>query len=487
MSINLLLGLVGCVTDVAKDWFDDTGEVQDSSTNDDSAVDSQDSSPPVNYTDVVLSSNEIDIFKLSGEGSHDYAGAALAIAENATGDSSQDILIGAPSLNSSGVAYLVEGGISRDQVLYESGSTTLEGEHYYARAGESVATGEHTTHNGISDLVVGSPNYNNGNEREAGAVYLFHDAVEGDTNLSQADFQIQSDDSYDHFGSSVAVSSNFYGYGIWVGAPGDVTYGDGESAAYYFRTVYGTSPASLENAEMVLSAESLDDEVGASVASGDINGDGQDDVIIGAPSESTNSGGAAYLVYGGRDYNEMSLADADTKWISEAAGDALGETVTIVDDVNGDGRNDVVLSAPNYGQGAQSYGAVYLVQSDPGGRTDVGRSEIRIQGEGNFDRFGFSASTAGDVDADGLSDLLIGAPFAADEAGAAYLIYGDLTAGDYTVSDLAALRFVGEAERQYAGYAVIGGTDVTGDDIGDVVIGAPGGNDGVFVLSGTLF
>ena len=140
--------------------------------------------------------------------------------------------------------------------------------------------------------------------------------------------------------------------------------------------------------------------------------------------------GAAYLILGSSSgISDMSLASADAKLTGETSNDRAGWDVSTAGDVNGDGYDDVLVGAHQEDTGGTDAGAAYLVLGSSSGISDMSLSsaDAKLTGESADDRAGISVSSAGDVNNDGYSDVLVGA-FGEDtggsDAGAAYLIWG---------------------------------------------------------------
>ena len=241
------------------------------------------------------------------------------------------------------------------------------------------------------------------------------------------------------------------------------------------------------------------DDMGRSVGSGDINADGFDDLIIGAhfaDPNGVNSSGEAYVLFGG---SNVGSGDGTVNLSSDLGGtggfvlngidigDNTGRSVNLAGDVNGDGIEDVVVAAPFAAPNGGSSGEVYIVFD----ATNVGSSgtieATALNGANGFifngaasgDETGYSVSSAGDFNGDGIVDLIIGAPYAdpgGNNEGKAYVLFGSTNigvGGTVEASDLDGsngFAINGAVAKRHIGGSVGGIGDFNGDGFDDVIV-----------------
>jgi hypothetical protein len=240
------------------------------------------------------------------------------------------------------------------------------------------------------------------------------------------------------------------------------------------------------------SAAALDD-VNATTVSQGIG-----DMILGAPNADAGGidAGEARLVFGAPGLQSNATAPVGVTYRTGVAGDFVGETVSPAGDMNHDGIKDFLIGAPRSDQSASDAGLVYLIFGDPGidelspGPLDLDDLAacasptlcgVKFLGAGSGDKAGASLSRAGDINADGYDDILIGAPGADPagraDAGVVYLIFGPLSPGTIALSGVGTttpgLVLRGETVGDHLGTSVSQWEDRNSDGIDDMLLGAP--------------
>jgi hypothetical protein len=323
------------------------------------------------------------------------------------------------------------------------------------RVGYSVASAGDFDGDGRPDVMAGGPTKSTG----AGVVLLYSGAKLGGTPLSF------SGGVSDSAGLSIASAGDFNGDGyddVIIGAPGSDVGGTSRGQAYL--CLGGPVPNLAP--DLVFLGEAAGDQFGWSVAGGrDLNGDGFDDLVIGAPSNDAggSNSGRAYVFLGSSTPN----ATIDGAFTGVLTNDAFGTSVAIIGDLNRDGYADALIGAPLNDAGAMDGGAAYVFY---GGVTVNGAIDHALLGTVAADHFGTSVASLGDWNGDGDIDLAIGAPDAdltAPGAGAVFVYRGG---PDMDVAVDVVLT--GTSSADGFGIAVSSAGDVNHDGYADALVGA---------------
>ena len=479
--------------------------------------------------------NGINGFTLTGIDAGDRSGWSVSSAGDVNGDGYDDLIIGAreadPNGDRSGETYIVYGGASAPGTngvldlsdLDGSNGFILTGIDVLDNSGTSVSSAGDVNGDGYDDLIIGADGADPNGDRNAGETYLVYGGAsapgtDGMLDLSSLNgtngFILTGIDAGDTSGFSVSSAGDVNGDGyddLIIGAPSADPNGNSSAGETY--VIYGGASApggvldlsSLNGTNgFILNGIDAGDNSGISVSSaGDVNGDGYDDLIIGAWRADPNGdsyAGETYVVYGGANAPgtdgvlDLSGLDGTNGFTLNGIDfyDQSGRSVSSAGDVNGDGYDDLIIGAkgadPNGDFNAGETYIVYGGASAPGHRGVLnlgaldGTNGFTLTGIDAYDRVGQSVSSAGDVNGDGYDDLIIGAHWAGPNgnfrAGETYIVYGGASApGTGGVLDLSigtnVFILTGIDARDLSGFSVSSAGDINGDGYDDLIIGAP--------------
>lgn len=390
-----------------------------------------------------------DGLRIDGTAAGDMSGGWVSSAGDVNGDGIDDFVIGAKGAGnngrSTGSTYVVFGklgGFTSVNLSHLDGTDgfRLDGAAKSESSGQAVSSAGDVNGDGIDDLIIGSK-ASPGGEHIAGSSYVV---------FGQAQFSTTFD---------LATLDGSNGFRVDGAAPGD-------------RSGYAVS------------------------AAGDINDDGYADVVVGAPyaaRDGKTESGASYVLFGhaGGFDPALNLAALDAKDGFRIdglhAGDRLGFAVSSAGDINQDGIDDVLLSAPLAEAKGTKTGESYILfgkTSDFGRSVDLskldGTNGFRIVGAEVASRTGWSAGPAGDVNGDGIDDVIIAGVDAdptVQREGSSFVVFGRSTGFDATL-DLENLdgtngfRIDG-IEHKSQNTSVRSAGDFNGDGFGDLIIGSP--------------
>ena len=402
------------------------------------------------------------------------------------------------------------------------GDLVWEGAVSSARLGTSVAYAGDLNGDGRAELIAGAPNAKE-NGLPCGKAYVLAAPagargaipVTGATALAT----IFTAKKNSLLGASVAGLGDFDGDGfndLAVGLPGALGHVDGDDddkVAYTgaVQIIYGAAdlPAAIDidalSATRIVGAGPGEQAGFAIAAAGDVNGDGMPDLIIGAPYASPKTkcsldqSGRAYIIFGGGPRRAIIDLERDADVTIEGCQSyaRLGMAVAGSGDINGDGIDDFAVGAPYMDTGGYTDAGEVLVifgARDLPATINSGASldgiGLRFSGRANSIKLGWALAGA-DVNGDGFSDLVAGAPRGgAKLAGSAYILFGGAALpaalATNTLGDKGAV-ITGAFSYGYLGLALAAVGDVNADGLADIAIGAPEVSNGVLPLAGAVY
>ncbi len=459
-------------------------------------------------------------FRIGGIDEFDKSGFSVSEAGDVNGDGFDDLIIGASAADpggktNAGESYIVFGAAGG--FLSSFDLSTLDGTN-----GFRIDGGDANDASGLSVDGVGDINGDGFDDLIIGAVQGQSFVVFGRSTEFAAALDLSTLDGMQGFklngtaaGFTVSGAGDVNGDGFedlilgdaWAAPNGNSHAGE----SYVMFGAEGGFPASLDVSALDgtngfrLDGIDADDISGSSVSgAGDVNGDGFDDLLIGAQGADPGgdfSAGESYVVFGAADgfapSINLSTLNGDNGFRLDGIneGDYSGNSVSSAGDVNGDGFDDFIIGASDADPGGKSQaGQTYVVFGAPGRFASAfdlstlnGTNGFRVNGIDEGDVSGVSVNGAGDVNGDGFDDLIIGAlaavPGGKFDAGESYVVFG--AAGGFpsaielsTLNGTNGFRLDGVDAGDFSGRSVSGAGDVNGDGFDDLFIGADLANSG---------
>ncbi len=411
-----------------------------------------------------------DGFKLVGVRSGDLVGAAVGAAGDVNGDGFKDLILGAPGsdldeVEDVGAAYIVYGAAEFSPVLYMNqlngtNGVRLNGVAEGDLTGVSVSGAGDLNQDGYSDVIVGASGAQAGGKESAGVGYIVFgsSALPATVDLAALNgsngLRLSGNETDAQTGNAVVAAGDINRDGFddvaiaaWKsskGAKAEV----GAAYVVFGRPTFGANLVlnKLDSSSgFKMTGVEQGDRAGRGLAGGgDANGDGFDDLLLGAPFADSLTG-HAYVVFGSA--NPPSNIDLGAlngsngyRIVGASTNDQTGFSVGILQDIDGNGMDDLLIGADSAGEGSRRFaGEAYAILSSTGTPASVNVSTlpadrgIRYFGAVGGDQAGQQVSSAGDINGDGYGDFLVSAPRSghgeAESVGLTYLIYGGPTLG----------------------------------------------------------
>ncbi len=406
------------------------------------------------------------------------------------GDGTLDIITGSYYTDYSyygcGGVYVIDGSPYDGYAgaVYDNDYAWIEGGTYYNYVGQMDPIQGDIDGDGVDDLFLTSSDYSY-TSNVAGGIFLGGSGVSGDLDLTSADI-VFSDNAY-----AYTVPLNHIDFD----ADGldDVFYGDAYYSSYYYdhggwlyafmgaSLASGSSYVLADDADFVLTGEDDGDWVGYALGGGDVDGDGYDDLLVAAPQgdQGSDDTGSVFLYYGNGAAGFPAAGYVDDAYDVHFYGAGTEEYLGLssspqVGDFDGDGSADIALGSH---EAETVY--VWLGASSLTGVVRASTADVTITGAGPSS-FGYSLNQ-GDVDNDGLQDLIVGAPdytspssasLYADEPGEVYIFAGADLSSSVTSSDQASTLIAGHSPYDLFGLA-LSSADLTGDGTDDLLVASP--------------
>ncbi len=460
-------------------------------------------------------------FRLDGVAAGDLSGGSVSNAGDVNGDGFDDVIVGAPGASAngpySGSSYVVFGKASGFSVTMDLSS--LDGDNGFRLdgvaeddvSGRLVSNAGDVNGDGFDDVIVGA-HLADPNGRYSGSSYVVFGKASGFSatlELSSLDgsngFRLDGVAEGDFSSESVSSAGDVNGDGfddLIVGASGADPNGYSSGSSYVvFGKASGFS-ATMDLSNLYdgngfrLDGVAAYDGSGSVSNAGDVNGDGFNDLIVGALRAAPNGffSGSSYVVFGKASgfsaTMELSSLDGSNGFRLDgvAEGDFSGESVSNAGDVNGDGFDDLIVGAYRADPNGYSSGSSYVVFGKASGFSATmdlssldGSNGFRLDGvPQNYS--GGSVSNAGDVNGDGFDDVIVGAWHAdpnGDLSGSSYVVFGKASGFSATMNlssldGSSGFRLDGVAAYDSSGFSVSSAGDVNGDGFDDLIVGAPG-------------
>jgi hypothetical protein len=419
--------------------------------------------------EVLSSRSDVTFLGLSAM---DSAGTSVGIVGDINGDGMNDIVIcdrhsHHPSSRGSAKVFLGRSIWPRN-VSLESCDLLLAGCGTCPSAELEVSRCGDFNNDGFDDIFLSNTNADPDGQTDGGKAYVYFggkDVCHGNRSLEDADLSIKGSSPYDYLGSSISELGDMNRDGfddIVIGAQG-VNWGAPDSGRAYVFFGRADGPGknvSCDTANVIINGETSYAYAGGAVSGGeDLNGDGVNDIVIGAPYHTESSGqypnGKVYILFGkiGPWPDSIDLSDADASYLGEMSGDYLGGRLDLTGDMDGDGLSELLIASPYSVSAGRYLGQAYLVKGRSSGwEKDHNITTISFasfMGEEPYDYCSSAVAGVGDLDLDGGSDMAISSPFSdhlVSNGGAVYIFPGMVGFPPEVITSLDIFKDYGMAE-----------------------------------------
>ncbi|MBI5058507.1 FG-GAP repeat protein [candidate division KSB1 bacterium] len=394
----------------------------------------------------VISGEQTRAYFGSGvEGAYAWTGGAKLYAISATGENDGPVRRGYVNLY--------------DNLLADAPVLTIQGGVEGELFGSSLSGGGDFNGDGMPDLAVAADGGQGTGQKPAGKVYLYFGGPDFGRSASAV---LTMGESKDSFGQSVSLKDDINGDGLAdliVGAPHSAKSGATSGRAYIW---FGRSGSVSKSPDKEIRLGTMNDLFGTSVSTGDLNGDGTADLVIGAPHFGTEADyfGAAFIFFGGKDA-KFSSASQILKGEKSSFQDQFGWSVAVVPDIDGDGKAELVVGAPQCSQGGRQLGKVYLYHGAEK-LSDV--PSATFWGSVEAGKFGQHVFSLGDINGDKKGDWAAQADQESGSRGTVHFFYGGWDKEFY--------KYTGEAVADRLGSCLVNIGDFDGNGSSEILSGA---------------
>ncbi len=395
---------------------------------------------------VISGENARSYFGSGVEGAYAWSGGAMLFAASYSGETDGPVRTGA--------VQFYDKLLADDPVLTISGKA--EGELF----GSALSGGGDWNGDGHPDLAIAAEGGQGTGTKPPGKVYVY---LGGPGFGGDAAAVLSMGESKDSFGQALNLKNDINGDGLAdlvIGAPHSAKSGATSGRVYIWFGKKDGTPGKSPDKEIPLGT--MNDLFGTSVSTGDLNGDGEADLVVGAPHYGTEAtySGAAYVFRGGAGA-KFTQADQIVKGEITAFQDQFGWSVAVVNDVNGDQKMELMIGAPQVTVGGKQLGRAYLLSG--GDKLDLTLAKT-YTGNSEGGRYGQRVFSLGDLNADGKGDWAVQADAESEGRGVVHFYYGGWDKPFYS--------HAGETLGDRFGSTVASIGDLDGNGSKEILIGA---------------